>query len=533
MRAPATLRRLVPAGMSGVVASLCGIGLLATSGWLITRAAERPPVFVLSVAIGAVQAFALGRGIARYVQRLRIHGASLARLGDLRVDLFDTLEPRVPGSAPELASGSVLAGFVADAELVTEGFAKRASAGLDVTASVLLGAGLVCAVSPVLGAELLSGSLVVIGLSLALGRLARRAALAQAATRAELANAVFDTVEAARELVAYGRQDVLDDRLEEVRRREASAGRRRALATGAGRAVAIAAGGVLLVGVVSSGLAEHRAGGLSGVLLAVVVFTALAVLDQCIGLPSVLADLGAAAAAKDRLERLRALEPPVSEPAFDRSPPGGPVPVALDRVAVAANGQTLVEGVSLDLPAGSRTALVGRSGSGKTSALYALLHFLECADGSATVGGVPVSEMSRAGIARHLGWLGERTHLFATTLADNLRIARPDATEADCRRALERVGLGEWFRSLPEGMSTVLGTGGRPVSSGERQRFGLARALLAGGTVLLLDEPTAHLDPASAPEVLGELMGAAGERSVLVVSHEPEVGRYVEQVVSL
>ncbi len=178
-------------------------------------------------------------------------------------------------------------------------------------------------------------------------------------------------------------------------------------------------------------------------------------------------------------------------------------------------------------------ALVGRSGSGKTTVLHTLLHFVAPSRGHVAIGGVAVRDMTRQGMARTVGWMAEQTHVFADTLGANLRVAGPGVDDGRCGAVLERVGLGGWLASLPDGLDTVLGAGGRPMSAGERQRLGLARALLAGGGVLLLDEPTAHLDPSSAPVVLRQMLEAADGRTVLVVTHDPEVQRLVDTVVVL
>ncbi len=526
-------RRFTRAIASGTIGAICGIGLLATSGWLITRAAERPPVFVLSVAIGLVQAFALGRGLARYFQRLGVHDVSLDLLGRLRLDLFDTLEPLVPGGLADQGTGAVLSGFVSDAEVIATAFAKKVTATIDITASVVLGAGVAALVEPTVGAVLGAGAIGIVVVALALARLGRSGAEREAAARTDLADSVVDTMRAARELVAYGREDLVEERLEQIRQRSNAGAARRAFATGVGRAGVTWTAAAALIAVVATGIATHDAGRLSGVMLAVEVFVALAVYDQCASLPSVLTDRDAARAATRRLRWLRELRAPVREPEVDGSPPVGGCAVALDDVGVVHGETVSLQGLSVQLPPGRRVALVGRSGSGKTSALWALLHFVPCSHGRATIGGIDVAKMTRGGIARHVGWMAETTHVFATSLGDNLRLAAAGATDAQCLAALDHVGLTAWFAALPEGLATRLGTGGRPMSAGERQRLGLARALLVGSEVLALDEPTAHIDPASSTEMLEELLGATGSRSVLVVSHEPELGQLVDEVITL
>jgi thiol reductant ABC exporter CydC subunit len=524
-------RRLAPAAASGAVSAACGIGLLATSGWLITRASTRPPVFVLSIAIGLVQAFALGRGIARYLQRLAVHDLSLEVLGRLRLHLYDVLEPLVPGGLPPGGPGQVLSGFVADADAVAEGFARKVTAAIDVTSSIVLGAVVAGLAEPGVGGVLVAGAGAVVAVAVLSARHGRDAAGREASARAELAGAVVETMRCAPELVAFGREDLVRDRLADVQRRSTAVAARRAVGAGLGRAAVTWVAGAALVAVVATGLAAHGAHELSGVMLAVTVFVALAVLDQCAALSPALADGGDGAAR--RLADLARLPRPVSEPGRDLSDEVADAGAVLGGVDVWAGATPVLEDVSLHVEPGRRTALVGRSGSGKTTVLHTLLHFVERRRGVVGVGGVDVRDMSRAGMARHVGWMAEQTHVFADTLAANLRLARPDADDVRCVDVLERVGLGPWFRSLPDGLDTVVGAGGRPVSAGERQRLGLARALLAGGSVLLLDEPTAHLDPASARGVLADLLDAAAPRTVLVVSHEDDVGPLVDTVVEL
>jgi len=511
-------RRLLPAAVAGAASTACGVGLLGTSAWLVTRASLRPPVLSLSIAIGLVQAFALGRGAARYLQRLAVHDVALTVLGRLRLRLFDALEPLVPGGVGPGTCGAALQGMVADAEHVATGLARTLTAAVDVASAVILGVIVTGLVDPAAGAVLAVGALLVVGVAIGAGGLGATSAQRHAEARAELAGTVVDTVRTAPELVAFGRHDLVEERLSALARRSARDALGSAMVAGGGRAAVTWVAGATLVAVVGTGIAAHDAGHLSGVALAVLSFVALAVLEPCTALAPALADGGDGAAR--RLAALTAVVAPVREPDRDGTAPAVPCGLALVDATVVADGRTVLDGASLDVAPGARIAVRGPSGAGKSTALHALLHFVECRRGRADIGGVDVRTLSRSGIAAHVGWLGASVHVFTDTVSANLRLGRTGATEDECRAVLGTVGLGPWLSALPDGLDTVVGAGGRPMSAGERQRLGLARALLAGGTALLLDEPAAHIDAPSVTPLLRALTADDPGRTVVMVTHD-------------
>jgi thiol reductant ABC exporter CydC subunit len=517
------------------MASLSGIGLMTTSGWLITRASLRPPVLSLAVAMAAVQAFALGRGVFRYVQRLSVHSVSLSALNNLRLKLFDDLEVLVPGGLPHSGSGGVLNAFVGDTDLAAEGLAQGTTAGVDLAVSVAAGSVVTALVLPVAGLVVLAGCLGGLAVSFVAFRRGAGYARKEAALRSEVSSSVVDTLRSARELTAFGREDILQRRLDAVGAKVTSMALRRAVTSGIGAASTIWVSGATVVALLVVTFAAQRSQHLSGVMVAVAVFSALATFEAVAALPAAASEIGSAGAAAQRLAGLAERPRPVHEPPSDLGMQPGRLGAKLDNATVrAADGTLMLPATSLAVRPGTKLGVTGPSGSGKTTALWALLHFVDCDEGRATIGDHDVACLTRADIARVVGWMSEDTHLFAASLADNLRLGNKQASDRQCREVLERVGLAEWYAGLPDGLDTQLGAGsGRAVSAGERQRLGLARALLAGGSVMVLDEPTAHIDPATSGRVLAEMISAAGDQAIVVVSHEPQLALSVDQVVKI
>ena len=188
---------------------------------------------------------------------------------------------------------------------------------------------------------------------------------------------------------------------------------------------------------------------------------------------------------------------------------------------------------SLELPAGSRLALTGPSGAGKSTLMAALLQFVAPRSGDMTFGGRSSTDYSVAEWRTFFAWLPQRPHLFHTSLAENLRLGDPGAADDDLQRVLQAVGLEALLATLPNGLATVVGHDGLTLSAGERQRVALARALMSPAPVLLLDEPTASLDPPTVRRLAPALEPWVAGRSVVVAAHEPLLFRHFDAVVAL
>ncbi|GAA3337116.1 hypothetical protein GCM10020358_12190 [Amorphoplanes nipponensis] len=526
---------LLLAVVAGVGAAGAGVGLMATAAWLISRAALHPPVLHLMVAIVAVRAFGISRGVLRYVERLAGHDGALRVLAELRVRLFARLELLAPAGLAGFRRADLVQRLVTDVDAVLDLLTRVV---LPYAVTTVVGAGavaLVTTLSPVAGLTLAAG-LVVVGVVVPWlqAAAARRADGRLAPLRGELAAGTVDLLHGLPDLIAYGATGAQLARLGDVDSRLREAERRSSLAAGASAAVtALATGLSVLVGL-GAGAVAVRAGTLSGELLAVVVLTPLAVFEAAAGLPAAAQRFAGARSALRRLADVIAAPAPVPEPAHPLEVGPGPHTVRLDRVTAGwAPGRTAVRDFDLVLPPGRRVALVGPSGSGKSTVAALLVRFLDPTAGAVRIDGVDLRDLPGDRVRQLVGYLSEDAYLFDTTIEENLRIARRDATGAQVRAALAAARLLDWVDGLPDGPATLVGEHGVQLSGGQRRRLALARALLADFRILILDEPTEHLDDDTAAALTRDLLAAAEDRTVLLITHRLDGLSGVDEIVTL
>jgi ATP-binding cassette, subfamily C, bacterial CydC len=540
----ATLRRLLTLAAAprvrvalavalGALTVAFGVGLMATAGYLISRAAERPAILSLTAAIVAVRFFGLGRPILRYLERLVSHDLAFRVLTRVRGYAYERIEPLAPAGLESYRRGDLLSRLVADVDSlqnlhlrgVGPPLVALAAGALSVgaTAAFLPAAGLVLAVGLLAGATLVPAAAAILG---------RRAAGRQAAARGDLAAELVDVVRAAPELVVYGQDE---RRLEQVRTADDTLrrlARRDALAGGIGDALGLVVTGATVAGVLALAVGAHAHGDLNGVNIALLTLLALASFEAVQPLPGAARDLMATLTAGRRLLDVTDRLPAVVDPTGPAPPPPVRPAVALEgvRARYAPDEEPVLDGLTLRLEPGGRVALVGESGAGKTTVANLLLRFLDPESGRVTLDGRDLREYRQEDVRRAIAVAGQDSYLFSTSIRENVRLARPEATDDELERALRRAQIWEWVDSLPQGWDTLVGEEGREVSGGERQRIALARALLAECGVLVLDEPTAHLDAETAADLVRDVFDAANGRSVLLITHRPEGLDLVDEV---
>ncbi|NWG14888.1 MAG: thiol reductant ABC exporter subunit CydC [Acidobacteria bacterium] len=529
------------AALLGFLTVGSSIGLMATAAWIISMAALRPSIAVLQVAIVGVRFFGIARGVCRYAERLASHHATFKLLAGVRVWFYAALEPLAPARLMQFRSGDLLSRLVADVNTLEDFYVRAVAPPLVaalVTGLMLVFMGSFAAVlAPVLLAFLLLGG---VGGPLLTRRLSRAPGRELVQARADLNAALVDGVQGLADVVACGasgRQlaritDLSAALIERQRRLARIDGFQSALGVGL---VSLATGAVLAAAIPR----------VEGVNLAALALAAIASFEAVLPLAGAFQTLEGCLAAAGRLMAIvEGVPPAVSDPPVPSPEPEGfdlavenlsfRYPVSKDEACLVPTPDPFaLENISFTARPGQRIAVVGPSGAGKTTLVNLLLRFWDYQTGRITLGGHDLRACRADDVRARFGVVTQDAHLFNTTIRENLLLARPDAAEDQIVAAARQARIHDFIAGLPEGYDTFVGEGGLALSGGERQRVALARALLKGAPILLLDEPTASLDAVTGRAVLEMLLAAAGDRTVLLITHRLDGLEGVDEILVL
>ena len=499
----------------GVTALGAAIALGGTAAWLIARASQQPPVLYLTVAATSVRLFGVSRALARYLSRLASHKVALTGMDNLRNNLYDELAAAPGTKLSTLRRGDLMTRAGADVDEVGNVIVKTLLPAL-VAAIVGVGTvGVITIISPAAGI-ILAISLVVSGI-IAPALIARSVRLAEshgADARTDIAATSLAILEGATELSMAGTLERARHSLSESEAALSAALARSARLSAFARGLDVCAMGVAVIGALLIGIPQTTSGALAQVLLAVIVLVPLSSFEGVAELTPAAAQLVRSAQAATRIWSLLDEE----APAQPHDIPEGPTVIEARDLAIGwPGGPTLATGISLTLRPGSSLAIVGPSG--KTTLLATLTGIIPPKSGSALINGVPAWGAKRDQLTSRITMTAEDAHVFATTIYENLRVARASLTRDEASELLSRAGLAQWVQSLPDGLDTVIGSGGTTVSGGERRRLLMARALAAPAPIMALDEASEHLDAATADRLMETLLTRSPDRATLVVTH--------------
>ncbi len=503
--------RLWGAVLLAAAASAASVALMGVSAWLLSRAAEMPPVMYLTAAAVGVRFFGISRGVFRYLERLVGHDLALRMQSALRIETYSALART---TLLGRRRGDLLTRVVADVsailDLVVRVFVPFVSGGIVILATtVILGV-----FSPGSAAALLGASVFAAVFAPWLAqRLSRRADADAVPARGALADVVHEIARTAPDLVAYGVEEAALARLADVDARLRRADEKAAWVRGLATALQVVAAGAAVVAALVIGSQAVAAGEMRRTMLAVLVLTPLA-LHEVLGTFTQAAQ--AYTRARVSLERVRSIldAEPVGLGDLDAGVLADAPALDVADVTIGWPGHPpLLQGISLHVGPGERVALTGPSGVGKTTLAATVLGLIPPVAGRVTSRG-------------RIGYLAQDAHTFSTTVAENVKIGNRDATEAQVREALDRARL-----DVEPGR--LVGELGARLSGGEARRLALSRLVVGHYQVVVLDEPTEHLDPDTAERLLDDIWSSARDKPLLVITHDPRVVERCDRVVAL
>ncbi len=516
---PGRLLGSIAAGAASVASS---IGLLTVSAYLISAAALHPPLLDLTPAIVGVRFFGIARAVLRYLERLVSHDLSLHLLADLRSRIARALHRLGPAGVASFRAGDLVGRVLDDVDEIQHVFVRVIAPPLIAIVVALLTLVLALIWLPVSAVTILV-PLLVAGLLVPwiTERAGRATGRAVAGKRGLLIGRTVEVIEGAQAIVALGEESRLLASADEAAVAVAHAERRTAWLHGFGDAMILALVGVALVGTLWVAAAATQAGSLDGVMVAVLAMLAITPFEAVAPLPSAFERLGRSLGAADRLFEVIDAESPTTPPVDPRPIP----PIAILEVRGATvttqSGERILGPIDLTVRPGARIGIIGETGAGKTTLAHVICRFRDPDSGTVSLGGVDLRDADPDGLRSTIGYEDDRAFLFRGSVVGNVRLGEPEASNDDVLAVLERVGFGPWLEAQPDGLEYDVGEGGELVSGGQRRRLALARALLADFPILVLDEPISGLDPVTAEAVMDDLLDAASDRALVLITHRP------------
>lgn len=499
-----------------------GIGLMATSAFLISAAALHPSIADLGVAIVGVRFFGIARGAFRYLERYVSHQVNFRLLARLRVWFYEAVEPLAPARIMDCKSGDLLTRAVADIETLQDFYVRVIAP--PVVAIVIAS---VMTISFWRFDSTLAITLLIFltltgaGMPTLVRRLSRQPNRDLIHTRSKLHSEIVDAIQGIPDVIAFGQQENVKRNIrmlsDSFARSQIHVAWINSTQTAMGNLLMnLAMGCTVIVAITLVG-----SGKLNGLYLAVIALATLASFEAVLPLPLAASSLESALAAAKRLFAIADSAPAVRDPESKRKIEDQRLEIEIRDLhfAYSPDDPPALNGVTFNLPLGKRLAIVGASGAGKTTLINLLLRFWDYEHGEILLNGVDLRAYTQDDVRNLIGVISQQTYLFNATVRENLLVAKPKASDEEMARAAQRAQIHNFIESLPQKYETWIGERGLRLSGGERQRLAIARALLRHTPILILDEPAANLDAMTAQNFLRSLYDVMQERTMLMITH--------------
>jgi ATP-binding cassette subfamily C protein CydCD len=501
------------------------VSLMGTSAWLISTAALHPSIAALEVAIVGVRFFGISRAVFRYTERLVSHNVTFRLLARLRVWFYTKLEPLAPARLMEYRAGDLLARIVGDIETLENFYVRVVSPPL---VALLTGIGVaifLVSFYPLL-ATVLIGFFIGIGFLLPLSSLilGRKPGKALVSLRADLNTRLVDGIQGLADILAYGRADEHATQIARTGQEYGLAQKRMAHISGFHSSLTILLTNLGLWLVVYLTIPQVTDGHIAGPMLASLALLTLASFEAVNPLSQAAQMWESVRAAAGRLFEIVDTKP-IVEDRGEKKNEGGEKELLptleLSHVSFSYSTQAIpaIQDISFKLKAGKSLAIVGPSGAGKSTLVNLLLRFWEYSSGDIRLGGESLHGLEQDEVRARCAVVSQSSYLFNTSVRENLRLACPSASQEEIKNAAKQAQIHEFILELPKGYDTFIGEQGTRLSGGERQRLAIARALLKDAPILILDEPTANLDPITEKQVLATLFGVMKSKTSLLITH--------------
>lgn len=486
---------------------------MTSSAWLISMASLMPPVLVLSVAVVGVRAFAIGRSVFRYSERLVSHDVAFRMLGQTRLEVFQELNLDKLFRNNQFKYGDVYQRITADVEQVQDGWLRIILPFFSAITSGLFGFIVLFWLAPTAGLVFLVLFGIMLGIiPFTVSRFTNVTEQVSATAKANLVTETLRTYESVEEIAIFGGAKGQIERLTQTDDRVNQIGLRRARFDGLGNSLSVLMTGLSITLMILIAYEAFSQNELAGVNVAVLVLLPIAALEAIMLLPLAGILITRVKMSQKRVKQLTKKNEPFQSKEL-------PDTTTLSLIEYSATWQNEIEAKSVNATIDSGEVLLvsGPSGSGKTSLALGLVNLLEY-QGSAKIGNVELRELAESQLSQLICLATQDAKIFNTTLRENLLIARNTATDSELQELLKIVGLD--ISNWQAGLDTNIGYGGRTISGGERNRVSIARALLSPARILVLDEPTEYLDPKAAKALVDEVVSSTVDRSLIIITHE-------------